>query len=756
MGTLQRAGAETRLRVTNDETSVDYDDAAAVGALRMVRADGAWSVVDGGVEGGVFHEGCRIGRLALRPGRPVRLAAGAPDGPTLLFEVLPVVPEPTPGDTVPAAVQPAAVRPATVRPASASAAVQTIGRGAGNTLVLDDPLVSRHHAAVDLTTPPVLRDLDSFNGTFVNGERVTAAELAKGDQVVVGAQTLEWDGRRLAPPRRTARRMLVADGLSTVTPDLVRLLDGVSLELEAGSLTAIIGPSGAGKTTLLNALTGLVPAGRGRVLWNGHDLYRHYEELRFQIGVVPQEEILHPQLTVRDALRYAARLRLPPDTTRAEQQRRVDQVVAQLGLDAQRDLRIGRQLSGGQRKRVSIATELLTAPPLLFLDEPTSGLDPGLDRSVTEQLRGLADDDRVVVVVTHSVLALDLCDQVVVLGKGGRALYVGPPEELLAHFEVRDYPALFQQLDSARPRPRSAGTTDTGSLPAVPRSVVPPQRPSRWRQLGTLVARDVAVARADRALMAMLVLLPLALAGLSRVVQGDAGFSLHLTREGRFLDGSEVTQRLTILVVAAALMGAAMTIRELVKERGILRREYAVGLSPGPYLMSKVIVLGGACFLQGLLLTWLATTGLPGPDRDGVHGWGWWEIALPVAALATAMAVVGLAASACLRSADHAMPVLVALVMVQLVLSGAIVGVAGRPLLEQVAWLAPSRWAYAASAASVHLGRTRRGVEDAVRDPLQAFDAGQWNTDLLAIVAIAALAAGLGLVAVRRSARSVR
>ena len=731
MGTLQQAGPAPRLRVTSDGdgASVEYDDAeAGIGALRLLRAGDGWTLVDGGVEGGVYQDGCRIGQVALAAGRSVRLNAGGADGPSLLFEAL--APEPRP------------------------AALITLGRGAGNTLVIDDPLVSRHHAAIEVGERAVLHDLDSFNGTFVNGDRIASVVLREGDLVVVGAQTLSWDGRRLAPVRRATQRRLVADGLSTVTPDYVRLLDRVSLELASGTLTAIIGPSGAGKSTLLNALTGLVPAGRGRVLWDGHDLYRHYDELRFQIGLVPQEEILHPQLTVRDGLRYSARLRLPPDTSRAEQERRVDQVIERLGLTGQRDLRIGRQLSGGQRKRVSIATELLTAPPLLFLDEPTSGLDPGLDRSVMEQLRRLADDDRVVVVVTHSVLALDLCDQVVVLGKGGRAAYVGPPAAVLDHFACADYPELFRSLDRYVPRRRSAGVADSGTLPAVPRAVVPPQRPSRRRQLGTLVARNVAVAGADRTLMAMLVLLPLALAGLSRVVQGGAGLSLRAARDGRVFDGAEVGQRLTILVLAAALMGAAMTIRELVKERAILRREYAVGLSPGLYLLSKVVVLGGACFVQGVALTWLALLGLPGPDRDGVHGWGWWEVALPVGALAAAMAVVGLLASALLRSTDHAMPLLVALVMSQLVLSGAIVGVAGRPFLEQVAWLAPARWAHAAAAASVHLGRTQRGVADAVRDPLQAYDAGQWDTDVAVIVALAVVALVAAILAVRRSARS--
>lgn len=206
------------------------------------------------------------------------------------------------------------------------------------------------------------------------------------------------------------------------------LLDQVSFPVGAKCLLAVVGPSGAGKSTLLGALTGLRPADRGTVLYDGRDLYRDYAELRSRIGLVPQDDILHSQLTVRRALTYAAELRFPQDTAKAERQARVDEVIGELGLEQRADLPI-HSLSGGQRKRVSVALELLTKPSLLFLDEPTSGLDPGMDRSVMNMLRDLADDGRTVIVVTHSVLNLEGCDRLLVLAPGGRIAYFGAPGE---------------------------------------------------------------------------------------------------------------------------------------------------------------------------------------------------------------------------------------------------------------------------------------------------------------------------------------
>lgn len=773
--------------------------------LGFHRQDGTWVVTDTS-SNGTFSNGHPVQQLAVPAGQLV-LNLGGPQGePVVVWATAlapPAPPPPAAGYADPtragARAEPQSQRPVppappegiqhrlppgqlahghTILPVDRQGVGSlTIGRELGNDVVLTDPLVSRHHARLDLAPVPVLHDLGSFNGTFVNGQRLHGSvPLEPGHEVIFGNQTFRWDGSQLVASATKDEFTLYADGLTTVVAEGKVLLDHVAFQLDPSSLTAVIGPSGAGKSTLLGALTGLRPATHGRVIWQGHDLYTHYDQLRFQIGLVPQQDIQHPQLKVKEALGYAAELRLPPDTTRQERDTRVHTVAGQLQLGQRLDNRIGTELSGGQRKRVSIATELLTAPPLLFLDEPTSGLDPGLDLEVMRQLRSLADDGRVVMVVTHSVLALDVCDNVMVLAPGGRIAYFGPPTGVLEHFGCRNYPEVFDLLDEPdlwQRIPVPPRTADTGRVAALPAAAVPaPPHQSFARQLTTLVRRNTAVVMADRLLLAMLVLLPLVLGGLSRLVPGDHGLSLddarfcpgdaravnatqcQPQREGqpfgdlvaKVFDPSEASQRLIVLIVAACLMGVAMTIRELVGERPIFRREYAVGLSPGIYFLSKVLVLGAAAFVQGMLVTWIATVGLPGPDGD----LGVLRVALVIGALTFTMAVVGLGLSAVVTSTEQTMPALVGMIMVQLVLSGALFPVNGRPVLEQIAWLSPSRWAYAACASVLGMTRTTDPGED--EDWIARSGGEHYLMDVAMLGGLCLVALGLGLFLVRRSA----
>ena len=537
---------------------------------------------------------------------------------------------------------------------------------------------------------------------------------------------------------------LVAKSVSVRAADGTTLVRSATFEIETGTLTAVIGPSGAGKSTLLRALAGQQPMASGRVTWRGADLLGDADLKRSQVGLVPQEEILHPQLTVRSSLEFAARLRLPRTSRTRDRHEAVERVLRQLDLKERAQLRI-QDLSGGQRKRVSIASELLTAPPLLFLDEPTSGLDPGLERSVMEHLRALADGDRAVIVATHSVMGLDMCDTVVAVGRGGVVAYVGSPEDILEYFGVADHPALFALLASGEVQ-----AAEPAALTARKRSrhVIVPGATS-LRQAVTLIARSVAVIRADRLNSTLSALLPLVLALLSRVVPGSAGFSMARSRTpGGLLDSTESGQRLAVLVIAAALLGVAMSVRELVKERAVWRREYAVGVSPGVYFSSKAFVLGLICFVQGVAMAWLATVGLPEPDHRGVLGAGRWEIALIVGLLAAVMAIGGLVVSALVKSTDQVMPALVAIVMSQVVLSGALIRVAGRPLLEQIAWLAPARWADAAAA--ITTGLARAGTRNLAPDPLMAISRQQWWIDAAVLVGLGVAMAVAGLRAVRR------
>ena len=228
-----------------------------------------------------------------------------------------------------------------------------------------------------------------------------------------------------------------------------RILDRVSFSLEPNNMLVIVGPSGSGKSTLLRALTGTGPASSGGVGYGGRDLYTNYDEIRHRIGLVPQDDILHPQLKVREALQFAGQLRFPPDVDKANCARRVDQVIHELGLVTQAEQRVS-TLSGGQRKRTSTAMELLTRPSLLFLDEPTSGLDINRDREVMQVLRHLADDGRTVVVISHNVTYLDLADRVLVLATGGQLAYYGPPQDALSFFGCKDWADMYALLEQPR------------------------------------------------------------------------------------------------------------------------------------------------------------------------------------------------------------------------------------------------------------------------------------------------------------------
>lgn len=785
--------ARERVRVTVAGTSHDLEGPSArLGRLGFVAGADGWHLFDEGLAGGLFYGGNpvrhilfeREGEYTVHVGAPtghpveievlrmrpvevprftweppqrpaaspvevVRAAAEAPRRPELRIVPAepPEPPEPEPATAQgPAAENPVPESPVAEGPTAGSPAVP--GPAVPSPLA-QSPSAARPEGAVapveqvaSLATPEPV-------AAVVTPEPEVAAPASTATRPPIDVSALLESFR--APPVQTRTSpappppLLVARRLAVRAASGRQLLSDIDIALEANTLTALIGPSGAGKSTLLHTLAGQLAPSDGGVWWNGHHLNEEYTDLRTQIGFVPQEEIQHPQLGVRQSLHFSAQLRLPADSSPGLIDERVADVISQVGLEREQHQRIGSQLSGGQKKRVSIATELLTAPPLLFLDEPTSGLDPGRDRSVMQQLRDLADDGRVIVVATHSVLGLDLCDNVIVMARGGRLAYAGPPDGLLEHFGCDDFPQMFDVLEFQKKLPAQT-PPESGPTPQPSRRTPIPIPPSSAaRQFGTLVRRNVALVLADRLHLSMLVLMPLILAGLSRIVQGEHGLGMPQDSHGIFRS-MEANQRLTILVIAATLMGAAMSIRDLVQERAIFRREYAVGLSPGAYYASKSLVFGIACFLQGVLVARLATWGLPEQDSLGIHGWGWWEIALPLGLLATVMAMVGLWISASVRTTEQTTPILVAVVMSQIALCGALIPVAGRAIIEQVTMLAPGRWAYAAAASSAHLDRSPRFFDD----DLIEFSAQQYLYDVLGLVVIGVVACWAGVMAVRK------
>ena len=552
------------------------------------------------------------------------------------------------------------------------------GRDPSNDVIIDSLLASPHHAHVLLDNDgATIVDLASARGTFVNGDRIKQRRLRPGDRVSMGGRTfVAGDENSLVEVAETSGVSLEARNIR-VEASGSTLVNDVSLSIAPRSLVAVVGPSGSGKSTLLGALTGLHPAEGGSVLIDGQDLYSSYADWRFRIGFVPQQDLVPPQLTVREALGYAAKLRFPSDTTASERAKRIDVVLDDLRLSERRDLRIDR-LSGGQRKRVSVALELLTRPPVLFLDEPTSGLDPGLDRQLMMLLRELADDGRTVVVVTHAMDNLELCDQVLVLAPGGHIAYFGPPDQAAEYFRAKDWAGVFLALESqpgaewAR-RFRQAQFSQAAPAPPPPVTevlrITTAKRDSGWRQWATLVARTWRVTISDKAYLALLVALPIILAGLGFLVGNASGLG-----RGEGPDGLNADARilLLILILGAAFTGAATSIQELVKERVIYQRERAVGLSRAAYVTSKAVVLGFIAAVQGVVFALLTLAGRPGPEVTVLFGWGHGEVAVMVALLAVVSCMLGLALSAIIPTREATLPVLVIVTMVQIVLSGAI------------------------------------------------------------------------------------
>ncbi|MBI2373238.1 MAG: ATP-binding cassette domain-containing protein [Deltaproteobacteria bacterium] len=225
-----------------------------------------------------------------------------------------------------------------------------------------------------------------------------------------------------------------------------KLLHDVSLSVESGQLIALLGPSGSGKSTLMLSMNGFRPA-KGRVELCGRDLYAQFEKLKTLIGFVPQDDIVQPSLTVDRTLFYAAELRLP-ELSSAERKTRVSEVIDAVELSERRSVRV-KKLSGGQRKRVSLAVELLASPPLLFLDEPTSGLDPALEEKTMALFRRITTRDRITVVTTHVLASLDVVDRAIIMS-AGRLVFVGPPSEAPAFFGVTEKAAIYRVLGEAK------------------------------------------------------------------------------------------------------------------------------------------------------------------------------------------------------------------------------------------------------------------------------------------------------------------
>ena len=701
--------------------------------LELVYDGRHWMAQDLGTANGTFIDGRPIASrtpVELRPGLVLML--GDPQHGERLEVLGPVDSQPSPARHPASAPREAVgdVQPATV----ITDRTITIGRAADNSLIIPDPMVSAHHARVTWVAPGRYRveDLRSTNGTYVNGARVITAEVEVGAIVGVerlqlrvtaaGLERVDSVGRRPGASVDPARPAL---SVARVTFSVEsgghgqrkRLLDEVTFSVPERSLLAVIGPSGAGKSTMLKTMIGQLRPDSGQVLFDGLDMSIFAESLAHRVGVVPQDDLVHAELDARTALEYAAKLRFPDEATASERTEAVNWALRELGLEAHADTRISR-LSGGQRKRVSTAMELLTKPDLLFLDEPTSGLDPNLDREVMELLRELAHGTaqnpggRVVVVITHATDNLDKADYVLLLAPGGKVAYFGPPAQLQPYFSGQLHgDTAFSSIYALITREPVAAQTSfarSGLRPSAVTQVtqmasnLPPASAPRkrlLRQTLILLSRQARLMIADRSLVLFTVALPIVMGLLTVAIQAKDGFNAASTSKAV----GDPKVLLVIVVFGSVLMGMVPAVRQLVGERSIFVHEAAVGVRPSAYLASKILLLGVVCAIQAALLI-ITTLRLNPAPSDGAVGSLPVELFLISFGAAWTSAALGLLLSGIVKTSDQVMPLMIVVLMLQLVMSGGVISVLA-PAINAVSMLTPARWAYAGGASSLDFNR---------------------------------------------------
>jgi ABC-type multidrug transport system ATPase subunit len=671
---------------------------------QLRRSDARFEIVDLNSTNGLFFQGQKIARRSLADGDVLQIWQTV----TLQFKAGPgslaAIPEP-----------PQATRHLDLRGHD----TLTIGRDQGNDTVLDHPLVSRFHARLTRRGATyMIEDLGSTNGTFVNGQRITAPQrLNEGDTIRIGPYRLVFSVQAIQQFDDAGNFRLDALHLNKVVGKGINILQDISLSIYPCEFVALVGVSGAGKSTLLDALSGFRPATGGVVLLNGDELYRNFDAYRMIMGYVPQDDIIHRDLTVYKALDYAAQLRLPADTTPAERQERIHAVLEELGLTERRDTLVKR-LSGGQRKRVSIGVELLSKPALFFLDEPTSGLDPGTEARMMRLMRGLADQGRTIVLITHATQNVMLCDKVIFLAAGGHLAYYGPPEEALKYFQVEEFTAIYDRLEMERSPEewdrmyrsspyfkahvvdRLREQLDRGRAQAqrdpvrqAPGAAV--KKVSAFKQFGILTRRALDIMAKDVRNLAVLLLQapiiaffltlifdrkifdPTPRAGLDVPPVGDARMAMQLT---------------FFLAVVSIWFGTNNSAKEIVKEAAIYKRERTVNLKILPYILSKVGVLFFVGVIQTILLLGIVAWGIDLPDK-GVEMYA--QLFATLLLTTTAGLTFGLLISALVSSEDMATSLVPIALIPQLIFAGSIVAFNKMNTLSQIiANLSVSKWAF--------------------------------------------------------------
>jgi len=546
-----------------------------------------------------------------------------------------------------------------------------IGRNSDCDVVLNYGTVSKWHAAITKKSANryTIEDGGSTNGTFVNGRRIKKlTEITSTDKIFIGRHQLSLEGKIKDLNEELA---ITAVGIEKTYPNGVKALKKMDLSIPSKSLIAIMGPSGCGKSTLLKALNGDTPASKGRIFLFNQELSANWQYLKTQIGYVPQDDIVHKELTVRQCLFFTAKLRLE-NLSNDEIDEKINQVLTDLNMLDKKDNLIS-SLSGGQRKRVSIAVELMTDPLIIFLDEPTSPLDPQTVDDFLGIMKRLSEKGTTVLMVTHKPEDLEYMDEVIFMAEGGHMVFYGDSKRYKEYFNVKTAVSVFSQISGKNAKiwiekylnPRPLSNTSSSS------SVRPPSETSMLKQFLWLTKRYFTIKTNDRVnTLLMLAQAPIIAILICLIFKEISGAVLFM------------------ISISAIWLGAQNAAREIVSEGAIYKRERMYNLEIFPYILSKITVLSVVSLIQSFVFIIILFIHFNSAivELNKPHYLFFWMLFLSIAST-----FLGLLLSSLVKTSERAMTILPLILLPQIMLAGLIAKVSNG-FVEFISYLTISRW----------------------------------------------------------------
>ena len=604
----------------------------------------------------------------------------------------------------------------------------TLGRDPKSNIYIDHPSVSFHHAElIKRADGYEIKDLNSTNGTYVNGIEVRKKSNVKiGDEISLGIHSfilLLDDSNQIDIKKKkfTEGYDIEAKNISIVLPNGTKLLDDISFTVYAGELVGLMGLSGAGKTTLLKVLNGYDAPSQGSAYINGYELSSNYNVLKTAIGYVPQDDIVHPELTVKEALQYYAKLRLPSDMSKKEIDQRIDNILKKLGIHGTADTIIGspdtlKGISGGQRKRVNLAMELLAEPKVIFLDEPTSGLSAVDTKMVMEELQKLTKEGTTIIITIHqpSIDNYKFMDNQIILSYGKLAYYgatypnsieffnpnsdnkelINNPDNALIGLDQAEKKVGEDKLDAQKERNQkgvywknsyrqSKDYTEFVENRASSKSSqqLKNTSPSGLAQWLTLTKRYLKIKLKDIANTSILLAqAPLIAIMIAMLFSKSDYINMPVTL-------------FFVLAISAIWFGTINASREIVSEKPIFERERMTGVKLMPYLMSKFVVLSFLCILQTIALVGIVELLLPLGFNDALK-----EVFLLIFLTSLGGLSIGLLVSTLAKSQAQALGLIPLVLLPMIIFGGGMLSIKqmsknDNPFAYYMSQVTPTKWA---------------------------------------------------------------